>query len=154
MRRRTIVAMLAATLLGVAACKSSTSADAGFSGRFVASSFNGAPLPIDVPSGFGPRRLLTSAELVVQTRGRVLDIRTIEEGTPASASYIKRIDSVSVPYVVENGRIVLTRRATVNTTVIDTAQMLSNEVLQVRVHYLDSPLDGQSGVLIYRRANP
>jgi hypothetical protein len=109
MRARVALACGGALVAGLAACGGSGvgtgPATSDFSGRYAISQVNGAPLPF-VVNEISPRILLTAGELVVQTRGRVLDVRTQRIGeNPVST------DSASHPYVVRGDRIIVTRES-------------------------------------------
>ena len=101
---------LAATLLcGPVACgdDSPTGTESAFAGTWELEAVDGGPLPWLAEDGLFLDRYLVSARLVVRSRGRVDDIRTMRTVPPGSET----TDTLTVPYVLDDSLLTLRRFA-------------------------------------------
>lgn len=141
-----LIVMIAAA----SSCSSATSpGGASFDGTFDLVSFNGT-LPAVIYAGLpGTYTHLAAGSLTVQSRGRVLDVRTYKEYT-ANVVAITATDSTASAYTVEGARILLKRDAIAGQTVHYDTATLSGDNLLVTLHQ-SRGLNSPSGVAVYRR---
>jgi hypothetical protein len=131
-----LTACLAAATLG-AACggDGGTGPDDAFSGRYLLTQVNDRPLPFVYFVGLGGQRTLTSVELLVETRGRVREIRRRVDQSHGQPDAVF-VDTAFLSYAVQGSRVLVTRTgATAATTSTDTADVTSTS-LRYRSRYV------------------
>jgi hypothetical protein len=86
--------------VGFAACSESTPPDTdALSGRYELVSVNGTELPLVVFTGIdGSSRLLVAGSLDFRTRGRFIDVRTIQDRSPTGVLGAMYDDSAAFAY--------------------------------------------------------
>ena len=127
---------LAATTI-VAACggDGGTGPDDAFSGRYLLTQVNSAPLPWIYFVGLGGTRSLASVELQVESRGRVREIRRRIDRSTGQPDFTF-VDTAFLSYSVQGSRVLLTRTgATAAATTVDTAELTTTS-LRYRSRYV------------------
>ena len=124
---------LAACVVAVtfaAACggDSGSGPDDAFSGRYLLTQVNSAPLPWVYFVGLGGTRALASVELLVESRGRVREIRRRLDRSNGQPDFVL-VDTAFLSYSVQGSRVLLTRTgATAAATTTDTAEVTSTSL--------------------------
>ncbi len=120
--------LAAATIVTACSDDGGTGPDDAFSGRYLLTQVNGAPLPWVYFTGLGGTRALASVELVVESRGRVREIRRRLDRSSNQPDVVLT-DTTFLSYAVQGSRVLLTRTgATAAATTVDTADLTSTSL--------------------------
>ena len=136
-RLLTRVAACLAAVAFTAACDddSGTGPDDAFSGRYLLTQVNSAPLPFVYFTGLGGSRALVSVELLVESRARVREIRRRVDRSNGQPDFVF-VDTAFLSYTLQGSRVLLTRTgATAAATTTDTADLTSTS-LRYRSRYV------------------
>ena len=142
-------------LTAVAACSDSTGTDAqAFSGRYLLTAANGAELPLVIHRDIQGRPItaLTAGSITVQSRGRILDVRTFDIGNDPVSAYIQS-DSVFHSYTQSGSALYVTRpRINAGLAHVDSGTV-SGDAITLFVRYVVATESAPTpATLVYRRA--
>ena len=154
-RARAELGALVVGTIAVAACSDSTPPEPNaLTGRFELASVNGADLPIVLFTGIdGSSRLLVAGSFDFRTRGRFIDVRTIQQRSPTGVLGAMHDDSATFAYRLVNDTLFVQHPLPVESdSYVDTGTVNGGALsIKARTRLTRDNLNAIGGQMVYVR---